>query len=47
MNIVNTNMYVHNSVAIFPLKTYTLAGFELGSFVPQADVMTTAPTIIL
>jgi hypothetical protein len=31
----------------FSLKTYTLAGFELGSFVPQADVMTTAPTIIL
>jgi hypothetical protein len=29
---------------MFSLKTYTLAGFEPGSFVPQADAMTTEPS---
>jgi hypothetical protein len=26
-----------------PKKPYTLAGFELGYYVPEADAMTTAP----
>jgi hypothetical protein len=29
--------------SIFPSKTYILAGLELGSYVPQADAMTTEP----
>jgi hypothetical protein len=32
---------IHNSIAMFSLKPNTL--FELGSSVPQADVMSTAP----
>jgi hypothetical protein len=33
----------HNSIAMFFLKPYTLAGFEPGSAVPEADAMSTAP----
>jgi hypothetical protein len=33
----------HNSIAMFFLKPYTLAGFEPGSAVSEADAMSTAP----
>jgi hypothetical protein len=33
----------NNSTAMFPLKPYTLAGFEPGFLVPEADAMSTAP----
>jgi hypothetical protein len=33
----------HNSNAMIPKKTYTLAGFEPGSSVPDVDAMPTAP----
>jgi hypothetical protein len=43
----NTNTHitsrVNESNAIFSLKPYTLAGFEPGSSVPEANVMSTAP----
>jgi hypothetical protein len=32
----------HNSY-VFPIKSYTLAGFEPSSHVSEADAMTTAP----
>jgi hypothetical protein len=32
----------HNSIAMFSLKPYTLAGFEPGSSVPEADAMSRA-----
>jgi hypothetical protein len=36
-------IYIHNRVAILPRnKTYSFAGFEPGSYVTQADAMTTA-----
>jgi hypothetical protein len=33
----------HNSIAMFFLKPYTLAGFEPGPAVSEADAMSTAP----
>jgi hypothetical protein len=38
-----SRLYVHNCIARTSLKTYTLAGFEPGSSVPEADAMSTAP----
>jgi hypothetical protein len=32
-------MQINNSIAIFSLKTDALAGFELGSFVPESDAI--------
>jgi hypothetical protein len=34
---------VHNSIAVTSLKPYTLAGFEPGCSVPEADAVSTAP----
>jgi hypothetical protein len=36
-------LFLHSSIAMFPLQPYTLAGFEPGSSVPEADAMSTAP----
>jgi hypothetical protein len=33
----------HNCVAMFPYEPITLAGFEPGSYVPEAEVMSIAP----
>jgi hypothetical protein len=33
----------HDGIAKFSLKPYTLAGFELGTAVPEAAAMSTAP----
>jgi hypothetical protein len=44
LKYVNTQtLHMKNSIAVFPCKPDTLAGFEPGSSVPDSDAMSTAP----
>jgi hypothetical protein len=37
---------LYNSIDMFPKKPNTLAGFEPGSSVPEADAMSTPPWLV-